>query len=402
MLDNDLKTAYSEQWNATIEHNVLGKGILASVSYIGSNGIHLYSLNNLNQRGSCLLLLASGSGPCSAAGPGKGSYRINRTGLTGMNRRGNEGLSRYNALAFDLKTQEIGKTGLLLFATYTWAHSIDNESSFFGDSLFDGAGFGFRGPFSPSADRASSSNDVRNRFTLSGVWDIPYRKGQQGLAGKLLGGWSLTGIFAAQTGAAFTVYDGSGSSQCNDSGTNYCEPVFVGGALPAKTTATTGAPNSFTLYNLANAPYMTHEDYCASHSLATPVGTFGGGAGVGGTFGYSAAQDNYACTAALASLFPQLEGARNQFRTPGIWNMDAGISKRIKLPRENHELQIRADFINLFNHANLYADPATNFFNSGAGNGGAVLAHKGRPNCFVAGTCSIERRNIQLSLRYSF
>jgi hypothetical protein len=398
MLDNDLKTAYSEQWNATIEHNILGKGVFASVSYLGSNGIHLYSLNNLNQRGSCLLLLASGSGPCSGSGPGGGSYRINRSGLTGMNRRGNEGLSRYNALAFDLKTQEIGKTGVLLFSTYTWAHSIDNESSFFGDSSFEGNfGFGFRDAFNPGADRSNSANDIRHRFTLAGIWDIPFRRNQQGFAGRVFGGWSITGIFAAQTGGTFSVYDGSGSSQCNDSGTNFCEPVFTGGALPGMTTISTEAPNTFTLYNLTNAPFMTHEDYCASHSLSTPVGSFGAGAGVGGTFGYDAAQDNYACTAALINLFPQLEAGRDRFRTPGIWNTDAAVSKKIRLPWERQELQIRADFINLINHANLYADPVTNIFNSGIGNGGAVLAHRGRPNS--GGT---ERRNIQLSLRYSF
>ena len=413
MLDNDLKTAYSEQWNATVEHNFLAKGVIASLSYLGSNGIHLYSLNNLNQRGSCLLLLASGSGPCSAVGPGRSSYRINRSGLTGMNRRSNEGLSRYNALAFDLKTQEIGKTGLLLFSTYTWAHSIDNSSSFFGDSSFEGNfGFGFRSPFNPGADRANSSNDIRNRFTLAGIWDIPFRKNQQGFAGRVFGGWSITGIFAAQTGATFSVYDGSAgidpndplgrTSQCNDSGTNFCEPVFTGGALPARTAISTAAPNSFTLYNLANAPYMTHNDYCLTHSLVTLAGTFGAGASVGGPLGYNADDDNYACTAALINLFPQLEAGRNQFRTPGIWNTDAAISKKIKLPRESHELQIRADFNNLFNHANLYADPVTNVFGSGAGNGGAVLAHKGVPNCFAAGTCGKERRNIQLSLRYSF
>jgi hypothetical protein len=71
------------------------------------------------------------------------------------------------------------------------------------------------------------------------------------------------------------------------------------------------------------------------------------------------------------------------------------------MPWESHELQLRADFINLFNHANLYADPVTNVFNSGRGNGGAVLAHKGVPNCAPV-TCGTERRNIQLSLRYSF
>jgi len=402
MLDNDLKTAYAGQWNATVEHNVLGKGLIASVSYLGTNGIHLYSLNNLNQRGSCLLLLQAGSGPCSGAGPGGGSYRINRTGLTGMNRRGNEGLSRYNALAVDVRSQELGKSGLLVFGTYTLAHSIDNESSFFGDSSFEGNfGFGFRNPYGPSADRSNSSNDIRHRGTISFIWDVPVAKAQQGFMGHVLGGWSLTGVFAAQTGGTFSVYDGSGSSQCNDSGTNFCEPVYTGGALPSKVQIQdNSSPNTFTLYDLTNAPFMNHEDYCATHSLATPVGTFGAGAGVGAAtpFDYDAAGDNYACTAALINLFPGLEAGRNQFQTPGIWNVDTAVSKSFRMPREGHRLVFRADFINLFNHANLYADPVTNIFVPG---GSAVVAHKGVPNC-AGVTCGTERRNIQLSLRYEF
>jgi hypothetical protein len=401
MLDNNLKTAYSEQWNATVEHNLFGKGIIASASYIGANGIHLYSLNNLNQRGSCLLLLSIDSGPCSSAGPGAGSYRINRSGLTGMNRRGNEGLSRYNALALELKTQEIGKTGVLLFSTYTYSHSIDNESSFFGDSSFEGNwGLGFRDGYNPSGDRSTSSNDIRHRFTLSGIWDIPFMKSQTGFAGHALGGWSLSGVFQAQTGAAFSVYDGSSSSQCNDSGTNFCYPVVTGAYKPHMTTIDTGNSNSFTLYDLTNAPLMTQEGFCAANSLSTPLGSFGNGASVGTTFGtttYTAAQDNYACTAALANLYNSMTGSRNIFRTPGIWNFDFALAKNIRMPWEGHNLQFRADFANIFNHTNLYANPVTNVYT----NGGAVLGNKGVPNC-AGVTCGKERRNIQLSLRYSF
>ena len=219
--------------------------------------------------------------------------------------------------------------------------------------------------------------------------------------GHVLGGWSLTGVFAAQTGGTFSVYDGSGSSQCNDSGTNFCEPVYTGGALPSKVQIQdTSSPNTFTLYDLTNAPFMNHEDYCATHSLATPVGTFGAGAGVGAAtpFDYDAAGDNYACTAALINLFPGLEAGRNQFRTPGIWNVDTAVSKSFRMPHERHRLIFRADFINLFNHANLYADPVTNIFVPG---GSAVVAHKGVPNC-AGVTCGTERRNIQLTLRYEF
>ena len=415
MLDNDLITASSQQWNATIEHNVLRKGIITSVSYLGSRGDHLYSLNNLNQRGSCVLLLSIGSGPCSSSGPGGGgSYRMNRSGLTGMNRRGNEGLSRYHALAFDVRSQEIGKTGLLLFGTYTWAHSIDNESSFFGDSAFDPL-FGFRDPYKPSLDRSNSTNDIRHRGTFSFIWDVPVRKSQQGITGRTLGGWSLTGIFQAQTGAAFTVYDASSgasalptsnlgavgeTTMCQDSGTNYCFPVYTGGSYPGMSVSPTGAPNTFNLYNLAAAPIENQDQYCLTHSLMTPLGAFGNGASVGKTFGsvtYDASNDLYACSAALINMYSNLASSRNKFRTPGLWNMDAAISKNFRLPREGHSLKLRADFINLFNHANLYADPGTIF--TGGGN---VLAHKGVPNCFVAGACSKERRNLQLTASYTF
>jgi hypothetical protein len=170
-------------------------------------------------------------------------------------------------------------------------------------------------------------------------------------------------------------------------------------------------PNTFTLYDLTNAPLMNHDAYCLTHTLATPAtaagSSFGGGASVGRVDAtghtFNAFDDNYACTAAIINLYPNLTATRNKFRTPGIWNMDAAVAKSFKMPREGHSLRIRADFINMFNHANLYADPVTNIVASGTtGTGGAVLAHRGLPNCFSAGTCSKERRNIQLSAMYSF
>ena len=419
MLDNNLVTATSQQWNATVEHNVLRKGIIASVSYLGSRGDHLYSLNNLNQRGSCLLLLTIGSGPCSSAGPGAGSYRMNRSGLTGMNRRGNEGLSRYHALAFDVRSQEIGKTGLLVFGTYTLSHSIDNESSFFGDSAFDPL-FGFRDAYNPSQVRSDSTNDIRKRGTFSFIWDVPVAKAQKGLTGRALGGWSLTGIFQAQTGGAFTVYDASLgaqgaaftgtnlnnaglSTQCQDSSTDYCYPVFTGGSFPGMSVSpVSGSPNTFNLYDMSKAPIENQDAFCQTHSLMTPLGAFGNGASTGQTFGaatYDVSNDLYACSAALINMYSNLESPRNKFRTPGIWNMDAAVSKNFKLFKEGNSLKIRADFINLFNHANLYADSGTIF--TGGGN---VLAHKGLPNCFspAGGGCAKERRNIQLTAMYTF
>jgi len=378
MLDNDMQTPRIQQWNGTLEHNFFGKGLIGSVSYLSSKGDHLYSLNNLNQRGSCLLLVTVD--PATACNPAGGnSGRINQSGLSGMNRRGNEGLSRYNALALDFHTTEIAHTGLTLYSTFTWAHSIDNESSFFADSAFEGNwGFGFKDPFLPSLDRASSTNDIRNRFTFAATWEVPFMRDQHGFAGHILGGWSISDIFTAQTGAAFSVYDGSTGSQCALSGTNFCYPVLTSSGSIPSITSTSNGPNSFVLYNLANAPYQTQDDFCATNTLNSPLGPLGG---VG-------------CTAALVNLYPNMMASRNNFRTPGLWNTDISIAKDIHMPWEGHNLQFRADFLNAFNHSNLYADPVTNVY---TGSESAVLGHRGVSNAGV-----LERRNIQLSLRYSF
>jgi hypothetical protein len=380
MLDNELSTAYTQQWNLSLDHEWFGKGIVTSVAYVGANGIHLYSLNNLNLRGSCLRdpeALTSVGLTCDAAGGT--SSRLNQSGLTGMNRRGNEGFSRYNALQMELRTRQIGDTGLTFDTNYTFGHSVDNESSFFGDSLFEGLwGFGFRDPFNPALDRASSSNDIRHRYTLNAVWQIPWGRKMGGIAEQVLGGWTVTSIFGAQTGGAFSVYDGSTSSQCNNDGTNFCLPVVAQGGVPSMTDiASSTLPNTFTLYTLNN--FQTQQSFCSSPNMTGATGL--------------------ECTAILNNLFPEALSPRNLFRMPGIWNWDASVLKEFPLPREGMKLQFRAEFFNLVNHSNLYAVPGTNLF---SGVGDQIVAKRGCVAASPACSGTKERRNIQLALKFFF
>jgi hypothetical protein len=379
MLDSKLRTAYSEQWNLTVEHDVLGKGIIASASYVGTNGYHLYSLNNLNPIGSCLRAPAGLLATCmpSSLASGASLSRLNQSGVTGINRRGNEGFSRYNGLSFGVRTREISGTGLVLNANYTYSHSLDNESSFFGDSLFEKFfGFGFRDPFNPALDKASSANDIRNRLTLSWNWRIPFAKGTHGLVAQAFDGWEFNGIYVAQTGVPFTVYDGSSASTCNDDGTNFCYPVIVGKSVPSLTQTkdpTPGAQNTFDLYNPSSL-FETQTTLCASPNTTGMTGL--------------------ACTAALGQLNPKLLSPRNLFRSPGIWNFDTGILKDFRLPWEGKKLQFRAEFFNLLNHSNLYVNPGLNNF---TGPGTQITGNRG-----VLPDGREERRNIQLALRLAF
>jgi len=365
MLNKDMVTAYNQQWNATLEHDLLGRGILVSLAYVGAKGDKLYSLNNLNQRGSCLF-----NDSCA----GNALARLN-TGITGMNRRGNEGFSRYNSMQLGVRTHEIRRTGLQLNANYTWAHSIDNSTSFFNDSAFDFNGlFGFGNPYNPAADRASSSNDIRSRFALNYSWEVPWLRSLTGAKGVALGGWTLTGILTAQTGGAFSVYENAGvyNDQCSLSVANACYPVLIG-AVPKQDGKTpAGQPNRTVLYDIRNS--------------MTDLGSF---------------CDNdptFVCQQQLYfSQPPGLFSTRNLFRTPGYWNFDAGVLKNFKLPWESMNLQFRAEFFNLFNHSNLYADPNTNFLGSGE-----VLARRGVPPSHELYGTPFDRRNIQLGLRLNF
>jgi hypothetical protein len=58
------------------------------------------------------------------------------------------------------------------------------------------------------AERALSSFDHRHRFVFSYSYELPFRKDQSlrtGLAGRLAGGWRITGLGSFQSGASFTV-----------------------------------------------------------------------------------------------------------------------------------------------------------------------------------------------------
>jgi hypothetical protein len=49
---------------------------------------------------------------------------------------------------------------------------------------------------------------------------------------------------------------------------------------------------------------------------------------------------------------PGMDG-RNAFRGPGAWGQNLGVVKDFKI-RERYDLQLKGEFINIYNHANAY------------------------------------------------
>lgn len=335
----DIVNAYAHFYSFAFQREV-SRGNVLSVEYSGSRGQKLYSISPLNIQGSGAFYL----------GDANVNSRLDNQ-FSNINTRGNEGYSRYNALIVALDGNNFRNTGMQFTAHYTFASAKDNLSSTFSEGAFN-TNLGLTDPYHPALDYGPADYDVRHRFVGSLIWQVPFARNTDGVAKALLEGWTITGIFNARTGTPFTIFDGANA--------NFSAPRLVAnGPLHVHVTDTGGA-NFFNYLDLTGQP----------------VGAFGNPV-CGGCSDFGP--------------YPSNMTKRNQFRGPGIWNLDAGVSRNLKLT-EQYTLQLRAELFNVLNHANLYIAPGT----QDVGNG-FVGAVKG-----VTPNGNVERRNVQLALKFIF
>ena len=335
----DIVNAYAHFYSFAFQRE-LSRGNVLSVEYSGSRGEKLYSISPLNITGAGAFYL----------GDANPNSRLNNT-YSNINTRGNEGYSRYNALIVALDGNNFRNTGMQFTLHYTLAKANDNLSSTFSEGAFN-TNLGLTNPYDPSLDYGPADYDVRHRFVGSLIWQIPFAKNTTGVTKALLDGWSVTGILNARTGTPFTIFDGSNA--------NFAGPRLVANGPLRVNVTDTGNANFFNYIDLTGQP----------------VGAFGNPV-CGGCSDFGP--------------YPANMTRRNQFRGPGIWNLDAGVSRNVKL-NERYSLQLRAELFNALNHANLYIVPGTLDVTSGF-----VGATRG-----VTPNGNVERRNVQLALKFIF
>jgi hypothetical protein len=184
------------------------------------------------------------------------------------------------------------------------------------------------------------------------------------------GGWEATGIYTARTGTPFTYFDLTN----NFSGYNVARYTPADGvisqhtykSIPGGNAASTG-PNLYTIGNLPDA------------------NSFGNPALLG---------------ASDWGPFPATMTARNAFRGPGAWNIDASVSKRFPI-HEQVNLEFRAEGFNVLNHHNLYLLMADNYVYGTSGFDPGpfpIQAQKGG----IAGGVNDERRFGQFAVKVNF
>jgi hypothetical protein len=76
---------------------------------------------------------------------------------------------------------------------------------------------------------------------------------------------------------------------------------------------------------------------------------------------------------------------RNAFRGPGFWNFNGALYKTFRFS-EKYKLQLRSEFFNVFNHANLFVNGSE----ADISGSNFVPAHKSG------------NRNVQLAVKFIF
>ena len=174
---------------------------------------------------------------------------------------------------------------------------------------------------------------MRHRLEAHWIWEIPLGRNSRDWKRRfLLGGWEISGLLSYQTGQPFTIYD-SGVPDLSANNTRTRPRLTGSPPRVGSLVASVGSPNSF-LYLPINQVYDANGDCLAG---TTP----------------------FACEISVNGPF---DGAlsRNTFRQPGTYYQNTALLKNIPLPKDAMQLQLRAEFYNLFNHPNLYVNSGTN------------------------------------------
>jgi hypothetical protein len=193
-------------------------------------------------------------------------------------------------------------------------------------------------------------------MVINYLYELPFFRMRNDVAGKLLGGWQISGILQLQTGTACsavvnTDYAGVGvdgnMNDCGGTGNLWAvngNPEILGNF------ASGGTSDSRLWFQTKNAD-------------GSPI-----------------------FTAPAKGTFVTGQASRNFFHNPGLENLNLGLYKRFAVT-ERMGFQFRAEAFNAFNHPNL----------GNAGTNPNNLSTFGK----ITGKTN-DVRNLQLSLRYYF
>ena len=329
---DDQDVPYSLTWTGSIQRQ-FAKNYSVEVRYLGTRGVHLITQNRINRQSKV------GNGlsglPTFLSAPTQAQLNALTLDLTQINARSNFE-PRFQAAGFTNPGSIVGflsngnstyhgasaqlvrrfSDGVQLTAAYTFSHLIDDTTAEVNSTVL-----------SPRrvedfqnlrTDRADSALDRRHRFVTSFIYEVPFLKNHDNrFVRGIVGGWSLSGTFTAESGEKATVLSGIDSNLNGD----------------AAADRTIRNPNG------VRGTGSTVTALCRIAACGT--------AGAGPIVGYLA--DNPSAEYIRVGNGALSNSARNTMQLPGINNLDFSLFKNFRMG-EVRRIQVRADFFNALNH----------------------------------------------------
>lgn len=305
-INHEFNNGYVQSWNLNIQRE-LTPTLGVMVGYFGSKGTHLRIARNINQirNGVRIYPTLSATSPIL---PGSAVGNI-----TMVDSAGN---SSYNALWISA-TKRLSR-GLQFNASYTWSKSIDYNS-------LSSQGVVVQDSFNIRNDRGLSDFDARNRFVISWIYELPLR------GNRLFEGWQISGITQLQSGNPVNILAGNALA-------------IPGTSIGAANVATFTGVASIRPDVVGKVTVTGNPNQWFSPVVCDP-------------------RDPRGCPSGAAFVLPvSLDGTRTIFHFgnlgrnviigPGFNNTDFSLLKTTKLT-ETMQLQFRAEFFDVFNHANF-------------------------------------------------
>jgi hypothetical protein len=316
----NFKQGMVQQFNLNVEHQ-LPSNIVLTAGYYGSRSTHIL-VDGVNENVGSPTACGVVPGYTLGCGPGGTAFSAPYGPFTVVSNNNDIGRARYDALITKAETKS-ARHGLYALVGYTWSRTFDSG---FPDGLGTSPGATYWPlPGSQKLDWGLSQLNLNDQFTASVLYDLPFGRGKHfgsnwnGATDAALGNWKLNVIERVTTGFPLFVVDSS-----NPSGVNF----------------------------MWNGNILDRPDQVGDPNKAGPVA---GNPGCAAPAQVHTVQNWFNPCAFVQAQPGELgDAARAPLSGPRFVNTDFSVIKDFMLPREGTSLQFRAEFFNLFNHAQFF------------------------------------------------
>lgn len=285
---------YSQNWNLSIQREILHNTVV-EVAYVGSKGTHLLGITDLNQV-TLAARLANPNSIANAIRPYPGYGPIDSI-VNIFN-------SNYHSLQVSANRRVA--QGLTMGIAYTFSKTLTDSPSDRSTPPYN--------TYDRSLEYGPANFSRKHIFVANYVYDLPFFKAQNGVAGRILGGWEVSGITVFESGVPLTI------TQFND---------------------------PFSSFDFGPGPNLGPDGIgIDDDNFVAPRPDFVPGQKVNGP---KTAQQWFNTSAWTDAIGHFGNSGRGVVTGPGFNNWDLSAIKNIKV-RERASLQFRAEFFNAFNH----------------------------------------------------